>query len=400
MRKSMPGSTPADRFGGLSTPVVDALFASGVTVATCLAGLAYQPADWRPFDGLAALMGCLTCLPLAARRRWPMSALLATCAGYTGYLQLGYPPSLLWWGPVLGLYTVVVLRPGRWAVAGSVVTAAVVGFSGVKAPALPPLVVVIQPLLVLAGVWVLGGGARALADRNRQLAVLTARLRQEQRDRARHAVAEERVRIARELHDVVAHHMSVISVQVGLARYVFASDPPTARTALDTIAGAGREAQQEMRRLLMVLRVGADEEDAGRFGALVPGLARIGDLVDRVRATGLPVEVEVRTADPVPPLPAHLDLCVYRVIQESLTNVLKHAGPATATVTVEHRPGAVSARIVDDGRGVVEQSWPEPGYGLLGMRERVRLYGGTLSTGPRPEGGYMVQLTLPVPVRS
>lgn len=150
----------------------------------------------------------------------------------------------------------------------------------------------------------------------------------------------------------------------------------------------------------MVLRVGAAEEDAGRFGTLVPGLARIGDLVDRVRATGLPVEVEVHTADPVPPLPAHLDLCVYRVIQESLTNVLKHAGPATATVTVEHRPGAVTARIVDDGRGVVEQSWPEPGYGLLGMRERVRLYGGTLSTGPRADGGYVVQVTLPVPVRS
>jgi signal transduction histidine kinase len=183
--------------------------------------------------------------------------------------------------------------------------------------------------------------------------------------------------------------MSVISVQAGLAQYVFASDPPTARTALDTIAQAGRQAQAEMRHLLAALRIGSEPAEEH---VPAPGVARLDELAGRVRAAGLPVEITVRGAPR--PLAGHLDLCVYRVIQESLTNALKHAGPARATVTLEYRPGHVAVRIVDDGRGTAAPDEPH-GHGLIGMRERARLFGGSLTAGRRPGGGFEVSLTLP-----
>jgi signal transduction histidine kinase len=276
------------------------------------------------------------------------------------------------------------------AVAGAALTAAVTFYSGWQALTLSLSVEIAQPLFVVGIAWLFGNGARTLAERNGQLAVLTAQLHREQQDRARRAVTEERVRIARELHDVVAHHMSVISVQVGLAEYVFASDPPTARTALSAIAEAGREAQEEMRHLLAALRIEPDESEDR---APAPGLGRFNELVDRVRASGLPVGVVV-IGEPRQ-LPPHLDLCVYRIIQESLTNVLKHAGPARATVTLEYRPGQINARIADDGQGSPPADGEAGGHGLIGMRERVRLYGGTISAGPRPQGGFEVTLSLP-----
>ncbi|MCB5182751.1 histidine kinase [Streptomyces sp. SMC 277] len=213
--------------------------------------------------------------------------------------------------------------------------------------------------------------------------------------------------MARELHDVIAHHVSVISVQSGLARYVFASDPGTALGALETIAGSSHEAMAEMRRMLVLLRSGDGEgpdalttagcapaPDPGLGPA--PGLARLDDLVRRVGATG--VQVALRTTGTPYALQAGADLCAYRVVQEALTNVLKHAPTATLVrVVVDYRPGELAVTVTDDGqRPLSDSPATRPGLGLIGMRERVTIYGGTVTAGPAPHGGFEVRLTLPV----
>jgi signal transduction histidine kinase len=254
----------------------------------------------------------------------------------------------------------------------------------------PTHVLLVQNVFIVATAWLIGNVARAYVERGVRLARLTDQLRREQEARERRAVAEEQVRIARELHDVVAHHMSVISVQAGLAQYVFASDPPTARAALDTVASAGREAQQEMQHLLTVLRPShqttADLDDGP------PGLARLDDLAGRVRAAGLPVTVTVE-GEPVT-LPVHLDLCAYRIVQEALTNTLKHAGPAHAHVALGYAPDALTVTVTDDGRAPYDPAGT--GHGITGMSERARLYGGTFTAGLTPSGGFAVTLTLPL----
>ena len=219
------------------------------------------------------------------------------------------------------------------------------------------------------------------------MAVLAEELRRDREDRARRAVVDERIRIARELHDVVAHHMSVISVQAGLARYVLGSDPGTASTALDTVLGTTGEALDEMRRLLVVLRM----DDREPYDPS-PGLQRLDDLVERVRTTGVPVELVV--TGNARPLAPGVDLCVYRVVQECLTNVLKHAVPAQATVTLRYEPDRLVATIADNGcRPVTSHT---DGHGLIGMTERAKLYGGTLTAGRRAESGFEVVLTVPI----
>ena len=228
---------------------------------------------------------------------------------------------------------------------------------------------------------------------------LARQLKREQDERARREVAEERGRIARELHDVVAHHMSVISVQAGLATFVFASDPATARAALGTIAGTSGEALEELRRMLRVLRAGDGESGDDAPAAPMPGLARLDEMVERVRAGGVPVELRV-TGAPRPLAPG-VELCAYRVVQEALTNVLKHARGASATVELAYRRRHVEVAVTDDGEGVIlDRVRPGGGHGLIGMRERAKLYGGAISIGPLSEGGFAVRLTLPTSARA
>jgi signal transduction histidine kinase len=208
--------------------------------------------------------------------------------------------------------------------------------------------------------------------------------------RARQAVTEERLRLARELHDVVAHHMSVVAVQAGLARYVLRADPATAEAAMSTVLSTSGEALGEMRRVLSLLRAG--EEPDG--DAPAPGLPGLLALAERVRAAGVPVDVRV-TGEPRA-LPSGLDLCVYRIVQESLTNVLKHAAPAAAAIAVSYGRDRVEVTVRDDGARAPADRTPG-GQGLTGMRERALLYGGTLAAAPRPGGGFEVRLTLPLP---
>jgi signal transduction histidine kinase len=205
---------------------------------------------------------------------------------------------------------------------------------------------------------------------------------------AREAVATERTRIARELHDVVAHSMSVMIVQAGAARTVVGRDPEAAQEAIAHVEETGRAGLAEMRRLIGVLTEG----DGAVSTAPMPGLADLDRLLDTVRAAGLSVEV-MRTGTPRA-LPAGADLAAYRVIQESLTNVLKHAGPANARVSLDFASDRLTIEVADDGRG--RPAEPGVGHGLIGMRERVGVFGGTLTTGDRPGGGFVVRAEIPV----
>ncbi|MER7008351.1 sensor histidine kinase [Dactylosporangium sp. NPDC000555] len=234
---------------------------------------------------------------------------------------------------------------------------------------------------------------RTVATRRAYIAALEDRARTaetSQRAQTEQAVAEERRRIARELHDVVAHHVSVMGVLATGSRRMLARDPAAADEALATIEETGRTALREMRRLLSVLRTEA--EPAGEL-APQPGLAGIEGLVEQIREAGVPAVLRV---DGEPgPLDPGVSLTLYRIVQEALTNALKHAGAAKVEVRLTFRPADVTVEICDTGRGP-QLGTAAVGHGLLGMRERVMLYGGTLRTGPRPGGGYRVHARIPI----
>jgi signal transduction histidine kinase len=243
--------------------------------------------------------------------------------------------------------------------------------------------------IVLVGMpWV---GGRALRSRQLQAEALedrAAALQRESEERARAAVAEERLRIARELHDVVGHALGVIVVQAGAERATLTPDRETTRDTLVTIERTGRQALGEMRRLLDLMR--RDDEQVAL--APQPSLTHLDGLVEKVRAAGLPVELRIEGEQVS--LPPGIDLSAYRIVQEALTNALKHAGPARARVTVRYADDALELEIADDGPGH-GNARDGSGHGLAGMGERVALYGGTLRTGTRPGGGFAVSARLP-----
>jgi signal transduction histidine kinase len=241
--------------------------------------------------------------------------------------------------------------------------------------------------LIIGGPWGAGLMMRVRRERERSLTLRTVELERDRDEQARAAVAEERTRIARELHDVVAHAISVVVVQARGGRKVLDSDPAAARTAFDSIERTGEQALGEMRRLLGMLR--DDDEESSR--APQPSLARVEALADEMRAVGLPVELAIEgEPNGIPP---GVDVSGYRIVQEALTNVLKHAGPAVARVGVRYGRDAVEIEVADDGRGGLAA--PGSGNGLLGIGERVAVVGGELETGPLPDGGFAVHARLP-----
>ncbi|MGP3972461.1 sensor histidine kinase [Streptomyces sp. 8N114] len=424
----------------------DSAIALAITAVSLLLGNDRVPAGWSGLDGLGVALTCAVNLPLVARRRIPFALSLGVFAVWTVYVALDYWPVVNTLGPLLALYTVASMRPLREAVLCALLLAAVWNFAGTTGEESSWATVLGQSVLYTSVICGFGYLARKSAQRNVELARLTGQLRRERAGAERRAVAEERVRIARELHDVVAHHMSVISVQAGLAGYVFDTDPQTARGALGTIADTSGEALAELRRLLAVLRVeGGDRpgdggpqlvkgtEDQAEFGP-APGLDQLPELAERVRGAGVPVQFTV-SGEPRPLAPG-AGQCAYRVVQEALTNVLKHAYPAQAAVTVAYEPRQLTVTVSDDGRtsgggegrtgaggekgrdkGAEKEragsaggadgsrtripvppgagSPPPGGHGLIGMRERARIYGGRLHAEPRASGGFEVQLILP-----
>ena len=240
---------------------------------------------------------------------------------------------------------------------------------------------------MLAAAYGVGFALRGQRIQSTILAQRAERLEREREQKARLAVAEERVRIARELHDIVAHAISVVVVQAQAGQRVLQGEQASAREALGSIETTGRQALVEMRRLLGIVR----REDGELPLAPRPSLAQLAVLAESVREAGLPVELRVE-GDPKP-LPPGVDLSAYRIVQEALTNALKHAGPASAQVVVRYRQSEVELEIADDGRGRADGS--EGGHGLVGIRERAALVGGNVECETNGGGGYTVRARLP-----
>ncbi|MGC5028690.1 sensor histidine kinase [Micromonospora sp. DT229] len=363
------------------------------------AGARAQPGGWW-----AAAIGMAMGLALLARRARPVT--VTAVVAVLGFVQvaLGWAPLPYDVAVLIALYSVVKYadRLQAGVVAGLVAAVGAV-FAAVRTstPGIWYFTAVFY-LLITGAVWLF-----ALNVRTRRLYVLSleeraATLEREREAEARAAVAEERTRIARELHDVVAHSMAVMIAQADGARYVLDSSPETAREAVRTVADTGRRALDDMRRLVGVLREPQSPAESPAVSTAEPAhrrpvVAELPALLDRFREAGLKVRYTV--GDLPTPLPPALELTVYRLVQEALTNALKHTGPgAQVQVELTCTAGALALRVTDDGQGRPPAGpAPSGGHGLVGMRERVSVYDGTLTAGPRLAGGWQVLARLPLP---
>jgi signal transduction histidine kinase len=330
---------------------------------------------------VVAIAGPLMASTVAVRRRYPAAAGIAA-ASIANIVAIAWkPPNTVSFGIawLCSLYALTVWTTPRLFAIGATVLA------------LPPIVAVairgepkggVSFTAITLVVMLLV--RRVVGDRERR-----AQIAERERDVvAREAVFEERARIARELHDVIAHHVSMIVLQAGAERRVLDDANASTREVLETVERTGRSALTEMRRLLGMLRADANEPLAPQ-----PGLSEIHVLVTQLREAGLPVELQV-DGDPRE-LPVGIELSAYRIVQEALTNALKHAGNARASVHIRYGSDSLELEIADDGTGT-SSPVASGGHGLVGMRERVALYGGRLDAGQRPSGGFAVRVLLPI----
>jgi signal transduction histidine kinase len=333
--------------------------------------------DWTAAVPLAAAQ----VIPLAVRRRYPRTVLgVVTAAAIVQSVSVATWPPL---ATAVAVYTVAAnlaraeaFPLAAFAAAATVLTMLALGRWGDAA----------STAVVLALAWVIGDNLGTRRAYMRALEERAERLEGEREAEAARARAEEQARIARELHDVIAHNVSVMVVQAAAANDVFDARPERAREALRAIEASGRSALAEMRRLLGVVR------GEGPDYAPQPGLGRLDELVAQVRAAGL--QVAVRVEGTPRELPAGVDLSAYRVVQEALTNTLKHAHAARADVALRYRDGELGVEVLDDGTAT--GNGDGSGRGLIGMRERVAAFGGSLESGPSPAGGFAVRARFPL----
>jgi signal transduction histidine kinase len=368
---------------------VPALVAAAIQLGGTFGAASNQLAA-RPLDAPAIALLLAGPVALLARHRFAVPALVVPAVAVLGYLAAGYP-----YGPIVASFLFALIsavclghRRPAWVVAG-------LAYLG--------LIAVIWPRLGPPSWWVLSGAAAwlllilaggELTRARRERLVRERRARAEAVERV---ATEERLRIARDLHDVLAHHVSLINVQAGTALHLLDERPELAREALTAIKASSKEVLVELRTMLGVLR--RVDEDAPR--SPTAGLAGLDELAERVRGSGL--AVTVRRAGAARTLPAAVDTAAFRIAQEALTNVHRHAGPATATVLVDYTGADLVVQVDDDGRG--PDSAPATpsddrngdGNGIPGMRERATALGGRLWTGARPGGGFRVRAELPTP---
>jgi signal transduction histidine kinase len=320
-------------------------------------------------------------LPLAVRRRWPVPVFLVVLATSVAYGALG-PKISYATGATYALYTVAVQADRAWSlIALAAVEAGVAANAALAATGKDSVMFAAFTALVQLTVWIAADGIRR---RRAYSAILRERS-------LREALSEQRLQIARELHDIVSHAMSVVAVQAGVGSHLIATRPDEAAKSLRAIEATARTALSETRSLLSVMR---DDDDDPASRSPVPGLDNLHALVQRVTDAGQPVRLRVEGRPRA--LPQTLELSVYRVVQEALTNVVRHATPATATVVIRYDDnGGVVVEVTDDGHGTGSKRGHGGGHGLAGMRERVCSLGGELSAGPRAGGGYQVVARLP-----
>ncbi len=367
-----------------------------VDTAVAVALAAAAEVEYRLYTaGLGAAPGpdtrvlviLLLTLPLAVRRRYPLACALAQLAG-SGLIR-AQPPYVAIFAILLGLYSLCVYGPSPWLSLGWVVTATVslqLFLPGIRMQVAPSVLMLLGGMLAFVG----GEATRQRQAHAHLLEERAERLRAEGDLAAKMAVEEERRRIARELHDVVAHSVSLIVVQAGAARMV-RGQPSKVLDALRRVEDGGREALEELRHLVGLL--GNDKEVTDLEPQ--PGLGQLEKLAASVRAAGVAVDVSVNGSPRQ--LPPGLDLTAYRIIQEALTNTLKHAAGASARVRVDFGQEQLDLEVIDSGGRTQLLQPPLGGHGLAGMRERVAMYRGQLEVGPQPGGGFAVRARLPLP---
>jgi len=377
---------------------------SALLVVVSLIALVFQARnEHMPRPGpLAVALVLLINLPLAWRRRHPLGAnvtsgLASVAYGIAPFPDLVTPVAL---GGVVAFYSAVAYCSRRTAVIAGVATGVAVVIVALLPATNTDLLDFTFTALLLASAWALGYSARLRRAYTAELETRAAWLARERDYEAQRAVTAERARIARELHDVIAHHVSMMVVQAEAGPVVAERDLPGAARAFDAIAGTGRQALVEMRRLLGVLREEAGEPLSSL--APQPGVAQLPSLVDQVRRAGMEVELVVE-GEPAS-LPPGVDLSAYRIVQEALTNAIRHAGPGRVRVLVRYGGQDLCLEVRDDGPGTGAPAGRdgsaggngETGHGLIGMRERVHLFGGELTAGPGPHGGFTVAARLPI----
>ncbi|MEU6829829.1 sensor histidine kinase [Nocardia beijingensis] len=374
--------------------VLLALFVTVIQVQSAAIPVPLEP-DYTPVSGFGYVLLIVSGLAVAARREQPVAVFGVTALSSLIYFGLGFPDRLSYLGLFVALYTLAAYGDGRRTlmIAGAGIAVLAVGWLIAAAD--------IKPLVAIGWVFfrigasvistILGESVRSrrvIAADAQERAELAERSRDEE---ARARVDAERLRIAREVHDTVAHAIAIINVQSGVTAHVLDKRPEQAREALRTIEQTSSRALREMRAILGVLRDGDEREP-------YPGLGQIDELVGKARDAGLDIAFE-QTA-PVTPLPSAVGSAAYRIVQESITNVIRHVGPTRVTVALEPGIEAVRIRVVDEGRRdatpMRTDSSPTTGRGIAGMRERCRLLGGELDATPRPEGGFEVTARLPL----
>jgi signal transduction histidine kinase len=323
---------------------------------------------------------------LLFRRRYPVATLAAVLAITVLYFALRYPLGPVFLSVVVALFNAVLLGPrlAAWLTGWTGIAAIVAALNVTRSDFEPSLAQTAG-----AAAWLLTIMVIAEVARTRREKMLQAR--ETQQEQARRQVSEERLRIAREVHDVLAHHVSLINVQSGVALHLLDQQPEQAREALTAIKASSKEVLVELRNILGVLR---DVDQAG--GAPrepVASLDQLDGLLERMRSAGLTVHLEVEGERR--PVPSGVDTAALRIVQEALTNTYRHAGPSEATVRLHYLPAELRVRVEDDGRGAGSTFADGTGHGLTGMRQRAEALNGTFDAGPRPGGGFRVTATLP-----
>jgi signal transduction histidine kinase len=370
-------------------------------VIAVLLAVVFLVGSTRPAYGIpiwvAYVLALVSTLPVAVRRLWPLPVLAVVLAGSVAAMAIGTgkDPSV---AVALALYLVGLRYPRRTSLAvlagvlaataaGMVAGGAALGYR--EAGNLAARVA--EEAVFLAAAWAIGVAVREQHAYTAGLREQAERRVQAQLAEARHAVAAERLRIAREMHDVVAHSLSLIAMQAGVGNYVAAARPEEAARTLASIEATSRAAMREMRRLVGVLR----DDQAEPELAPAHGLADVGQLITGTADAGVRVQLEIRGVQrPVPP---GVDLAAYRIVQEALTNVVKHAQTTESRVVVTYADDAIGLEITDDGHGAPADSVAaSAGHGMAGMAERVSLFGGEFHAGPRPGQGFRVAARLPL----